>query len=247
MTDPNVPIATDTLYAEPRSPEQKAALVLSLRQGGVRDQAVLDALVITPREDFIPQHNQKFAWADSALDIGLGQTISQPLIVAKMTAALSLHKRAIVLEIGTGCGYQTAILAKLSRFVYSVERLRAFTTLAEQRLTALGYSNVALRHGDGHLGWPQQAPFHRIIVTAAPPKMPPALPLQLDEDGGIMVIPLGAEGKKQQLLRLTRMGKHWREEWLDDVRFVPLCHGVDTTPLPPSLIPPAPIHTPPAI
>ncbi len=156
----------------PRSREaeeetRRAKLVLGLRSGGVTDPKVLSAIEQTPRDLFVPQLFQERAWEDSALPIACGQTISEPLIVGLMTQALSLEGRSRILEIGTGSGYQTAVLARIGRYVYSIERYRTLLGEAEARLKSLGIMNVITRFGDGGEGWPEQAPFDRIMVTAA--------------------------------------------------------------------------------
>lgn len=207
-------------------PDEKAQLILELRRNGIRDQDVLAALEKTPRWLFIPETFQRHAHDDSALPIGRGQTISQPLVVALMTESLALHKRAKVLEIGTGSGYQAAILARLSRRVYTVERHRSLLREAEARFKTLDLHNVVTRFGDGREGWPEQAPFDRIMVTAAAPDVPGALVDQLGE-GGVLVIPVGPEGLAQTLFRFERTAAGVVETDLGGVRFVPLLPGVD--------------------
>ena len=164
------------------------------------------------------------AYENSALPIGLGQTISQPLIVAMMTAALELNDRHKVLEIGTGSGYQTAILSQLCRRVYSIERHKPLLRQAETQFENLRIRNVTARVGDGWKGWPEQAPFDRIIVTAAADELPPTLCDQLAVDG-IMVIPVGRAGGEQHLLKVTRTIDGFKTDVLGDVRFVPLVRG----------------------
>ncbi|CAN5302499.1 protein-L-isoaspartate(D-aspartate) O-methyltransferase [soil metagenome] len=214
---PRAPIAG----ADPRM----APLILSLRSGGVTDPAVLTALEKIPRDLFVPELFKARALEDSALPIACGQTISQPLIVGLMTQALSLESRHRVLEIGTGSGYQTSVLARLARYVYSVERYRTLLGEAETRLKSLGYQNVITRFGDGGEGWPDQAPFDRIIVTAAAPGEPTALLAQL-KPKGVLVAPVG-RGAVQSLQRYVGDGKGCFDiQVLQDVRFVPLLPGV---------------------
>ena len=205
--------------------ERLARLVLALRSQGVSDPAVLNAIETTPRDIFVPELFQERSWEDSALPIACGQTISQPFIVGLMTQALTIEPRARVLEIGTGSGYQTTILAKLSRLVYTVERYRTLMREAEARFQQLGLTNVITRFGDGGEGWPEQAPFDRILVTAAAPEEPKALLSQL-KPNGVLVAPIG-KGPVQSLRRYAGDGKGgFKMELLGDVRFVPLLDGV---------------------
>ncbi len=208
------------------TPETRMArLILSLRSQGVTDPKVLTAIEKIPRELFVPELFQDRSWEDSALPIACGQTISQPFIVGLMTQALRVEPRARVLEIGTGSGYQTAVLSRLVRFVYSVERYRTLLGEAEARLKQLGVSNVFTRFGDGGEGWREQAPFDRILVTAAAPDEPKSLLAQL-KPNGVLVAPVG-KGPVQQLKRYIADGKGGFEvETLCDVRFVPLLDGV---------------------
>ncbi len=204
---------------------QLARLVLSLRSQGVSDPAVLRAIESTPRELFTPDLFKERAFEDSALPIACGQTISQPYIVGLMSQALEVEPRSRVLEIGTGSGYQTTILSKLSRLVYTVERYRTLLGEAEGRFKQLGLTNVITRFGDGGLGWPEQAPFDRILVTAAAPDEPKALLAQL-KPKGVLVAPIG-KGPVQSLKRYTGDGAGgFRIEVMTDVRFVPLLEGV---------------------
>ncbi|MDP3592201.1 protein-L-isoaspartate(D-aspartate) O-methyltransferase [Phenylobacterium sp.] len=204
---------------------QLARLVLSLRSQGVSSPAVLKAIESTPRELFTPDLFKDRAFEDSALPIACGQTISQPYIVGLMSQALEVEPRSRVLEIGTGSGYQTTILSKLSRLVYTVERYRTLLGEAEARFKQLGLTNVITRFGDGGLGWPEQAPFDRILVTAAAPDEPKALLSQL-KPKGVLVAPIG-KGPVQSLKRYTGDGAGgFRIEVMTDVRFVPLLDGV---------------------
>jgi protein-L-isoaspartate(D-aspartate) O-methyltransferase len=208
------------------TPETRMArLILSLRSQGVTDPKVLNAIEKVPRDLFVPELFQQRSWEDSALPIACGQTISQPFIVGLMTQALRVEPRFRVLEIGTGSGYQTAVLSRLCRFVYSVERYRTLMGEAEARLKQLGVTNVFTRFGDGGEGWPEQAPFDRILVTAAAPDEPKTLLSQL-KPNGILVAPVG-KGPVQQLKRYIADGKGGLQvETLCDVRFVPLLEGV---------------------
>ena len=209
----------------PNDAETRARLILSLRQAGVTETKVLDVIEHVPRDLFVPELFRERAWEDSALPIACGQTISQPLIVGLMTQALRLEPRHRVLEIGTGSGYQTAVLAKLSRLVYTVERYKTLLAEAEDRIRRLDLLNVVTRYGDGGEGWPEQAPFDRVIVTAAAPGEPKRLLAQL-KPGGVLVAPVG-KGAVQMLYRYTlgSDGAVEREE-LSEVRFVPLLDGV---------------------
>lgn len=199
-------------------------LVMSLRGGGVTDMAVLAAMERTPREVFVPERFSDQAFDDRALPIDCGQTISQPLIVGLMTQALKIGDRDKVLEIGTGSGYQAAILSKLARRVYSVERYRTLSKIAEERFQGQGINNIVTRIGDGSLGWPEQAPFDRVILTASAPKRPDAILDQL-KDGGIAVAPVD-RGHEQILVRYDKQDGQITETDLMTVRFVPLVKGV---------------------
>jgi len=198
-----------------------AALVDELRRQGIADERVLAALARVPRERFVPPAHRGDAWANVALPIGAGQTISQPFVVALMTAALALRGPERVLEVGTGSGYQTAILAELAAAVVSVERHAELALEATALLGDMGYRTVAIHVGDGTTGWPEAAPYDRIIVTAAAPRVPPPLLAQLNPAGGRLVIPVG-ESRDQMLLAIERDGEDIREQPLGPVRFVPL-------------------------
>ena len=200
-------------------------LIMELRQEGIADTDVLSAIERTPREQFVQPAFADRAYDNTALPIEEGQTISQPYVVAFMSEALKLNDRVRVLEIGTGSGYQAAVLGRLSRRVYTVERYRSLLKAAEERFAALGIHNITTRFGDGGKGWPEQAPFDRIIVTAAALEVPRILTDQL-AISGIMVLPLGKRGWSQQLVRVTRRDDGFDEEELLPVRFVPLLEGV---------------------
>ncbi|MHC4406192.1 MAG: protein-L-isoaspartate(D-aspartate) O-methyltransferase [Planctomycetota bacterium] len=191
-----------------------------LRRRGLADERLLDAMARVPRERFVAPNMIDQAYADRALAIDCGQTISQPFIVALMTEALQCTGREAVLEVGTGSGYQTAILAELAREVVSIERHARLSEDAAALLTELGYRNVTLTVGDGTLGWPARAPYDRIIVTAAAARCPAALFEQLEE-GGVLVIPVG-DPEYQTLKAIRKVAGAPREASLSPCRFVPL-------------------------
>jgi len=197
---------------------------LALRQRGIFDQAVLRAMDEVPREHFVDPHMIDSAYADHALPIACGQTISQPYVVAYMTERLAVRPSHRVLEIGTGSGYQAAVLSKLAREVVSIERYRTLAELARGRLKTLGCDNVEVLVGDGLIGAPARAPFDRIIVTAAAEAIPEALTAQLAV-GGVMVLPLGPHAGPQILVKLTQTPGGFDREDLIPVRFVPLLPG----------------------
>jgi len=193
-----------------------------LRQHGIADEAILRAISVVPREQFVDEAFEHKAWDNNALPIGYGQTISQPYMVARMTELLGLTPFSRVLEIGTGSGYQTAILANLVDHVYSVERIKGLQWAAKRRLKNLDLHNVSTRHGDGWHGWVSRGPFDAIIVTAAAPQVPLELVAQL-ADGGVMVLPVGEE--QQYLQRIQRIGETFTDDIIEPVRFVPLIPG----------------------
>ncbi len=197
-------------------------LLEQLRQQGIQDENLLHAIETVPRERFVDEAFQHKAYENTALPIGSGQTISQPYTVARMTELLHLTPASRVLEIGTGSGYQTAILAHLVEHVCSVERIKGLQWQAKRRLKQLDLHNVSTRHGDGWEGWPSRGPFDAIIVTAAPPEIPQGLLQQLDE-GGVMILPVGEQN--QMLKRITRRGSEFVIENIEAVRFVPLVKG----------------------
>jgi protein-L-isoaspartate(D-aspartate) O-methyltransferase len=202
----------------------KIRLIMELRQGGIEDTRVLSAIERTARERFVPAAFVEQAYDNIALPIAQGQTISQPLVVAFMTQALAVGERMKVLEVGTGSGYQAAVLARLCRRVYTIERYRSLLKAAEERFHALGLSNITTRVGDGYKGWPEQAPFERILVTAAAAAVPAPLKNQLAV-GGRMVIPVErADG--QYVVQVDRTADDFQETDLLPVRFVPLVAGV---------------------
>ena len=198
-------------------------MVARLREKGIRDEAVLGAMAAVPRHIFIEEALASRAYEDTALPIGFEQTISQPFIVARMLEALRGDKPlGKVLEIGTGCGYQAALLARLAKEVYSVERIAGLLEKARGNLRPLRLSNLRLVHADGNQGLPEAAPFDGIIVAAAGPEVPPALLQQL-ASGGRMIVPVGADNQALCLIERTLTGL--TEKWLDAVRFVPLRGG----------------------
>ena len=201
-----------------------ADLILRLRRAGITDQRVVSAIESIPREMFVPGDSQAIAYAERALPIDCGQTISAPVIVGIMTTALDIHERDRVLEVGTGSGYQTAILARLARRVYTIDRFRTLVHAADSRFRTLKLSNITTLVGDGMKGWPEQAPFDRIIVTAAGDEIPEALKKQV-RIGGVLVIPVGPVDGVQKLMRLERTEAGFDEKVLADVRFVPLIPG----------------------
>jgi protein-L-isoaspartate(D-aspartate) O-methyltransferase len=205
---------------------QRAEMIeKQLRRRGVRDSSVLSAMAVVRREDFVPKEFRSRAYEDAPLPIGEGQTISQPYIVAAMTAALHLTGSERVLEIGTGCGYQAAILSHLSTIVFSIESRSELAATAAIRLEQLGYANVHVHCGDGTLGLPEFAPFDAILVAAAAPAVPEPLRSQLAE-GGRLILPVG-DAENQELLLLERHGNSFETITLEACRFVPLVgyHG----------------------
>jgi len=198
--------------------------LLTLRRRGIADQAVLKAMDEVPREYFVDTSFAGSAYADQALPIACGQTISQPYVVAYMTEQLEVAPDHRVLEIGTGSGYQAAILSRLAREVVSVERYRTLADQARDRLKALGYDNVEVVVGDGFAGMPAKAPYDRIMVTAAAETIPETLLAQL-ADGGIMILPLGSHAGSQHIIKLTKSQTGIRQEDLIPVRFVPMLPG----------------------
>jgi protein-L-isoaspartate(D-aspartate) O-methyltransferase len=188
---------------------------------GIRDARVLDALRAVPRELFFPEESRKAAFADRAAPIGHGQTISQPYMVALMTQRLDLRPDHRVLEVGTGSGYQTAVLCHLAGDVYSVERVKPLLDAAFERVLGLGLRNVHFRHGDGTLGWPEQAPFDRVLITAGAPEMPRNLLLGQLADGGVAVLPVGPQDD-QMLVEVHRRGGELKVVEVCPCRFVKL-------------------------
>lgn len=200
-------------------------LVRQLEEAGIRDHRVLEVIGSTPRHLFVDEAMSSRAYENTALPIGYGQTISQPYVVARMTEALlEGGPRSRVLEVGTGSGYQAAVLAPLVERVYSVERILGLQRRAREVLSALRIRNVSLKHSDGNWGWPEQGPFDGIVLTAAPREVPEALLAQLAV-GGVLVAPVGADGEVQTLMRITRRADAYEREYLEAVSFVPMLPG----------------------
>jgi len=195
-----------------------------IRRRGVTDRQVLEAMERVPRHEFVPDRLKDQAYGDFPLSIGYGQTISQPYIVALMSECLALEPSDKVLEIGTGSGYQAAVLAEIVSQVYSVEILKPLADEAAGRLKRLGYTNVHVRHADGYYGWQDHAPYDAIIVTCAADHIPPALVEQL-ADGGRLVLPVGPPGDQQTLWEVTKRGEEIAQKDITGVLFVPLTGG----------------------
>nr|WP_144821506.1 protein-L-isoaspartate(D-aspartate) O-methyltransferase [Marinobacter piscensis] len=198
-------------------------LVQRLRESGIESDAVLEVMGQVPRHIFLDEALSHRAYEDTSLPIGHGQTLSQPYIVARMTELLLRHEPASVLELGTGSGYQTAVLSQLFEQIYSVERIKPLQDRARERLRQLNIRNVLLKHADGGMGWPERGPFDGIIVTAAPMDVPGELLDQL-ADGGVLVAPVGEE--RQVLVEVMRHGNEFERRELEPVHFVPLLGGV---------------------
>jgi len=214
---------------EPGLIQKKLRLLMELRRAGIGDARVLGAIERTPREKFVPASFEDQAYENVALPIGSGQTVSQPYVVALMTEKLELGERQTVLEIGTGSGYQTAVLASLCRRVFSIERHRELLRNAERRFEELRLRNIVCRFGDGTKGWPEQVPYDRVIVTAAAPEVPSTLVDGL-APGGVLVAPVGEDHRDQQLVRIRRNDDRFSTEDLGLVRFVPLVAGLPRRP-----------------
>ncbi|MCP4575070.1 MAG: protein-L-isoaspartate(D-aspartate) O-methyltransferase [Deltaproteobacteria bacterium] len=220
--------ATNPLWADDEgngfAESRKEMVTRQIQARGVDDPDVLRAMSVVPRHLFVPIKYQKNAYGDYPLPIGKGQTISQPYIVAFMTALLHVKPKERILEIGTGSGYQAAVLAELGCVVYSIEVIDSLGESAKETLDRLGYGNVHIRIGDGHKGWPEKAPFDAIIVTCAPEKIPPALIAQLKERGRL-IIPVGESGGIQHLVLAVKKGDRLVSHSVLPVRFVPMVEG----------------------
>ena len=196
-----------------------------LMEQGIKNMQVLDVIRSTPRHIFLDEALSHRAYEDVALPIGYGQTISQPYVVAKMTEIVSASRQLkSVLEIGTGCGYQTAVISRIAEKVYTIERIKPLLDRAKKNLKLLGIRNVEFKHDDGSLGWEERAPFDAIITTAAPQMVPAGLYLQLSQEEGSLVIPVGVDNQ-QDLKHIVKSGQNIRTENLGSVRFVPLLSG----------------------
>lgn len=205
--------------------EEMIRLLMDLRRQGITDRLVLEAIEKVPREEFVAEVFRDQAWENRALPIAQGQTISQPFVVAYMTQHLEVGDRMTVLEVGTGTGYQAAVLSQLARRVYSIERFRSLSKAADIRLRKLGVNNVTLRVGDGLKGWPEAAPFDRIILTAWAAEIPEALTDQL-KPNGVLIMPIGDSPDTQRLIKVERTPDGLEETELIPVRFVPALEGV---------------------
>ncbi len=202
--------------------ENTLRLIMSLRAQGIKNPHTLSAFEKIPREQFVEPSFSQRAYDDTALPIPCGQTISQPSIVALMTQALEVNDRQRVLEIGTGSGYQAAILSKVCRMVYTIERHKELHELARERFESLKLRNIIQQCGDGFLGWAEAAPFERIMLTAAPEEFPEILLNQLSENNGIMIFPFGRESQTQELIKIVKTPLGVSQEVLASVRFVPM-------------------------
>jgi len=203
---------------------EKYDLLLELKKSGITDSNILNVIEDVDRSLFIDKNLNEKSNLNIALPIECGQTISQPLVVAHMTQMLEINKNLRVLEIGTGSGYQSYILSKLFRFVYTIERYYTLIKKAQELLKDLNVKNVFFKHSDGGLGWSEQAPFDRIMVTASAPEIPKKLLNQLSDDG-IMIIPIGEEHSNQVLKKIVKDGKKYSSQNIMEVRFVPLLEG----------------------
>jgi protein-L-isoaspartate(D-aspartate) O-methyltransferase len=218
--------ARATAEAEGYAEERERMVQEGIIAWGIEDEDVIAAMGIVPRHEFVPEGYLGRAYFNHPLPIGYGQTISQPYIVALMTRELDVREGDRVLEVGTGSGYQAAVLAKLGVTVYTIEIIGPLAEAAAQRLDELGYTNVHIRHADGYFGWEDEAPFDAIIVTAAPDHVPQPLLAQL-KIGGVLVIPVGPVGGYQELWRITRIDEtEYQSSSLGGVRFVPLTREV---------------------
>lgn len=216
--------ARDSTGDDPEQARSYRAKLVRRLSADIEDARVLETMMRVPRHLFVPGASLRVAYLNVPVPIGYGQTISQPTVVAVMTEALELRGRERVLEIGTGSGYQAAVLSLLASQVYTIEVVKELADEARGRLAQLGYSNVEVRAGDGYAGWPEEAPFDRILVTAAPEQLPPALLEQLVE-GGVLVAPVGPSGWTQSLFRYRKVGTGASYEDLGPVQFVPMVAG----------------------
>lgn len=206
---------------------RKRMMVEQIIKRGISDRHVIEVMSQMPRHLFVDEGLRNQAYSDAPLSIGEGQTISQPYIVALMTQALAVTGRETVLEIGTGCGYQTAVLSNLARQVYTIERMASLAMPARARFKKMGLKNIVMRVGDGSLGWLENAPFDRILLTCAAPGLVETLLTQLNSHEGIMVTPVAGDGEEQRLVRIVRQGLEYKKQDLGACRFVKLVgqHG----------------------
>lgn len=217
-----VPCFAAEKHDTPGTAEARRRMVALLKEKyDIHDEKILEVMGRVPRHLFVPEHQRKNAYEDRPLPIGYGQTISQPAMVAYMTQLARIDGTSKVLEIGSGSGYQAAVLAETAEAVFTVEIIPELARRAEENLRRTGYGNVKVRQGDGYYGWPEEAPFDAIVVTAAAPHIPPPLMDQL-EDGGRMIIPVGSPYRTQHLVLVEREGSEFRTQTLMPVRFVPL-------------------------
>jgi len=217
-------VGPQTCSADSHQEQREKMVKEQIISRGITDPLVLAAMRTVERHLFVPLLFRHLSYRDGPVSIGQGQTISQPYIVAYMTEALELKAEDTVLEIGTGSGYQAAVLAEIAKKVYTIEIRKPLADKARKCLQDLGYKNIEVRHGDGYKGWPQQAPFDKIIVTAAPDEIPPELVKQL-KVGGLMVIPLGSSD--QELFLIVRTENGFEKKPLLPVRFVPMVHAAE--------------------
>lgn len=216
-------VAQHAVAEDPTEAARKEMVATQIRARGISDERVLEVMERVPRHEFVPRDMRKMAYADMPLPIGYGQTISQPYIVGLMSGLLDASPFARVLEIGTGSGYQAAVLSGLVSEVFTIEIIEPLATRAREVLGRLGYRNVHVKVGDGYLGWPEAAPFDAIIVTCAPEDVPQELIAQLRE-GGTLVVPVGQEGGVQELFVLEKNDGKIRQRSVIPVRFVPMIH-----------------------
>ena len=219
----NLDLMTSQMISDDELMAAKARLIMQLRAKAITNARVLSALERVPREVFVPHALRHHAYENASLPIAYGQTISQPYIIATALAMLDINPKDRVLEIGTGSGYQACVLSYLARRVYSLERIRPLFVDAEMRIKKLRITNVTLRHADGHKGWPEAAPFDRIITACQSETVPEILLDQLKE-GGIFMGPIGVAGQ-EQLMRIKKLAKGYEQDTIMDVRFVPMLSG----------------------
>jgi protein-L-isoaspartate(D-aspartate) O-methyltransferase len=216
-----VPTSTPTLQADPCRAARKEMVDSQMRKRDITDERVLEVMEQVPRQEFVPEELQEYAFIDRPLPIGYGQTISQPYIVAVMTQLLEVKEDDRVLEVGTGSGYQAAIMGELAKEVYTVEIIEPLASRATELLERLGYTNIHVRHADGYYGWEEHAPYNVIVVTCAPDHIPQPLLEQL-ADGGRLAIPVGPPGAYQSLWKIERKGDEIISRRMMGVQFVPL-------------------------